>query len=231
MRTDIEVREIEPSVQNTGSATSGNWGVWVPSLDRYATVGNAGPRRFENRAGAEAWIQDYNQRHAGNDLELQVREIEPTQPQFQEPAPGRGNLTPTGPGPWEIYRISDNSAVRALAQTNRQGAETEARAALGLRGEAPELYGVRTRGSADAAQGGTVDVATDRAAPQTLTRPGQGQQTFTGNWLIKDASGSVLHRFGGIGNSQSDANRIAMQWLRSNPRLIAGGVEVVPEMQ
>jgi hypothetical protein len=231
MRNDIEVREIEPSVQNTGSATSGNWGVWVPSLDRYATVGNAGPRRFENRAGAEAWIQDYNQRHAGNDLELQVREIEPTQPQFQEPAPGRGNLTPTGPGPWEIYRISDNSAVRALAQTNRQGAETEARAALGLRGEAPELYGVRTRGSADAAQGGTVDVATDRAAPQTLTRPGQGQQTFTGNWLIKDASGSVLHRFGGIGNSQSDANRIAMQWLRSNPRLIAGGVEVVPEMQ
>lgn len=310
MRTDIEVREIEPSVQNTGSATSGNWGVWVPALDRYATVGNAGPRRFENRAGAEAWIQDYNQRHAGNDLELQVREIEPSQPipgstldlqrqrasqqpatspinyqvydtetgatvysftatddeaamqggledyrtmgphrltsrqaeqryqlrraaqagSFQEPNPGRGNLTPTGPGPWEIYRISDNSSVRELSNTSRPAAAEEARNALGLRGEAPELYGVRTRANADAAQGGTVDVATDRSAPQTLTRPGQGQQTFTGNWLIKDASGSVLHTFGGIGNNQSDANRIAMQWLRSNPRLIAGGVEVVPEM-
>ena len=96
--------------------------------------------------------------------------------------------------------------------------------ALGYRGEAPELYGVRTRASTDAAQGGTVDVATDRAAP--AARPPE----FTGNWLIKDASGSVLHRFGGIGNNQGDANRIAMQWLRSNPALIAGGVEVVPEM-
>lgn len=231
MRTDIEVREIEPSVQNTGSTTSGNWGVWVPSLDRYATIGNAGPRRFADQAGAQAWIQDYNQRHAGNDLELQTREIEPTQPQFQEPDANRGDLTPRGPGPWEIYRLADGASIRNLAQTNRAGAETEARAALGLRGEAPELYGVRTRASTDAAQGGTVDVATDRAAPQTLTRPGQGQQTFTGTWLVLDPQDREIYRFSGVGNSQSDANRVAMNWMRQHPGAMQAGVTVVPEMQ
>lgn len=221
LRTDIEVREIEPSVQNTGSTTSGNWGVWVPSLDRYATIGNAGPRRFEDQAGAQAWIQDYNQRHAGNDLELQVREIEP-QGQFQSPenVPREGqprNLVPTGPGPWEIYRISDNSSVRPLDQTNRQGAETEARTALGLRGEAPELYGVRTRQAA-------------AQAPRTLTVPGQPQQQFTGEWKIVGPDGREIHRFGGIGNAQADANRVAIQWLQRNPRHMQDGVEVVPVM-
>jgi hypothetical protein len=210
-----------PAIQNTGSTTSGNWGVWVPSLDRYATIGNAGPRRFEDQAGAEAWIQDYNQRHASNDLELQAREIE-QQGQFQSPenVPREGqprNLVPTGPGPWEIYRISDNSSVRPLDQTNRGGAEHEARTALGLRGEAPELYGVRTRQAA-------------AQAPHTLTRPGQGQQTFTGEWKVVDANDRELHRFGGIGNVQSDANRVAMDWLRRNPQHMQSGVQVLPVM-
>lgn len=195
MRTDIEVREIEPSVQNTGSTTSGNWGVWVPSLDRYATIGNAGPRRFADQAGAQAWIQDYNQRHAGNDLELQTREIEPA-------APVPGSTLDLQRQRADLYRsvpipgVTDVELDIPLAQ----------------------------QPAGDAAQGGTVDVATDRAAPAAR------QPEFTGNWLIKDASGSVLHTFGGIGNNQGDANRIAMQWLRSNPALIAGGVEVVPEM-
>jgi hypothetical protein len=61
---------------------------------------------------------------------------------------------------------------------------------------------VDTTQYADAAQGGTVDVATDRPAPQ----PAGGE--FTGNWLIRAEDGTVLHRFGGIGNSQADANRI-----------------------
>jgi hypothetical protein len=48
--------------------------------------------------------------------------------------------------------------------------------------------------------------------------------------LIKDPTGAVIHRFGGIGNVQSDANRIAMDWLRQNPEHFQDGVEVVPEM-
>jgi len=114
-------------------------------------------------------------------------------------------LTPRGPGPWEIFRISDASPVRELSHTNRAAAETEARSALGLRGEAPELYGVRTRQGADVAQ------------------------TWTGQWIIKDAAtGRDLYKFGGIGNSQGDANRYAAQWARDNQR--GGEIDVVPEM-
>jgi hypothetical protein len=77
----------------------------------------------------------------------------------------------------------------------------------------------------------TMTRPTEPAAPQTLTRPGQGQQQWTGEWLILDPNDRVIHRFGGIGNVQADANRIAMDWLRRNPRHMQAGVTVVPEMQ
>jgi hypothetical protein len=338
-----------------GSST-GTWGVWVPSLDRFATIANAGPRRFESEADAQAWIQDYNTRNSGNDIGLVAREVAAAQPQeyevfdrdtgatvdtftasndqevairlndyrtmgphnltpeqaqqryglrragstpiarqpeFQEPSAARGDLTPRGPGPWEIYRISDNSSVRNLTHTDRQMAGQEARMALGMRGEAPELYGVRTRqaagsaprseyelflksngqvvtapsgnpiifsatdpddaankiaryvadfnlpghptnydvrsvqppGQSDAAQGGLVDVAGEQPAAAS-----QAPQQWTGAWLVLNSEGRVLQRFTGIGNVQADANRHAMNWLRSNPRHMQAGVTVAPEM-
>jgi hypothetical protein len=222
----------------------GNWGVWVPSLDRWATIGNAGPRRFSDQSGAEAWIQDYNTRHSGNDLELDAREIEPA----AAPA-NRNTLAPTGPGPWEVFRRSDGRSVAELGTSNRMAAEVEARSVIDQRREAPELYGVRTVSTP--VPGSTLDLARQRAAsqytstpipgvqdveldiplaPRTLTRPGQGQQTFTGNWLILDPEGREIHRFGGIGNVQSDANRVAINWLRARPGTMQAGVTVVPEM-
>ena len=218
-----------PPAQAVTATNQGNWGIFMTHADRFARapgqVDNNVLRRFPSREAAEQFIAQARAENPNMRTDIEVREIEPSvQPQFQEPNVRRGDLTPRGPGPWEIYRLSDNSSVRVLSHTDRPSAEVEARMALGHRGEAPELYGVRTRASTDAAQGGTVDVATDRAAPAAR------QPEFTGNWLIKDASGTVLHTFGGIGNNQGDANRIAMQWLRSNPALIAGGVEVVPEM-
>jgi hypothetical protein len=99
----------------------------------------------------------------------------------------------------------------------------------------PTNYDVRSvlqPAQPDAAQGGTVDVAGDQpAAPQTLTRPGQGQQQWTGEWLILDPNDRVIHRFGGVGNVQADANRVAINWLRQNPGRMQAGVTVVPEMQ
>lgn len=68
-------------------------------------------------------------------------------------------------------------------------------------------------------------------APRTLTTPGQGQLAFTGEWKIVDANDRELHRFGGVGNVQSDANRVAMDWLRRNPRHMQSGVQVVPIMR
>jgi hypothetical protein len=84
----------------------------------------------------------------------------------------------------------------------------------------------------DAAQGGIVDVSGEQPAqaPQTLTRPGQGQQQFTGEWKIVGPNGEEIHRFGGIGNVQADANRVAIEWLRRNPGQMQAGVEVVPVM-
>jgi hypothetical protein len=298
--------------------------------------------------------------------DIDVREIEPARAdQFQEPSSSRGDLTPRGPGPWEIYRLSSNTSVRELSHTNRAAAEQEARSALGLRGEAPELYGVRTRAGATTPAttrteyqifnrntgeayvaimadndqhaierlntfradhpgnfgvrraGSTDDIDHTRSATQptnfsqmgsnttgsqrwqifrmsdgrqvgefnadnhaeaerhmerTLTNAGMdpdqydvrqaqaaqpqagdivapglgeipagsnqvgqtytptGRGEFTGQWLVVDANSRILYKFGGIGNSQSDANNVAIRWLQQNPAHMQAGVEVVPEM-
>lgn len=65
--------------------------------------------------------------------------------------------------------------------------------------------------------------------PRASTSSSGGQ--FTGQWIIKDGSGRELHRFGGIGNSQSDANRLAIQWLTQNGYGHGTEVSVVPEMR
>ena len=57
-----------------------------------------------------------------------------------------------------------------------------------------------------------------------------GRGEFTGHWLIVDPRNVIIHRFGGVGNVQSDANRIAMAWLRQNPEHFQDGVSVVPEL-
>ncbi len=79
----------------------------------------------------------------------------------------------------------------------------------------------------DAAQGGIVDVAGSEVG-QTYNPTGTG--SFTGQWLVLDPNNRVIYRFGGVGNSQSDANRIAMAWLQQNPRQMVDGVTVAPEM-
>jgi hypothetical protein len=53
---------------------------------------------------------------------------------------------------------------------------------------------------------------------------------FTGEWRIVGPNSEEIHRFGGIGNVQADANRVAIEWLRRNPRHMQAGVEVVPVM-
>jgi hypothetical protein len=95
--------------------------------------------------------------------------------------------------------------------------------------------GNRYREELRAANAG-VGIGLRRVPGQTATTPEpQAQQQpgneFTGTWLVKDANNRVIHRFSGIGNNQSDANRIAMQWLRSNPDQMRDGLEVVPEMR
>ena len=57
---------------------------------------------------------------------------------------------------------------------------------------------------------------------------------FTGAWQVLDAdTGQELHRFSGVGNVQSDANRVAAEWLRRNGPEDADmtQIEVVPIMR
>ena len=41
------------------------------------------------------------------------------------------------------------------------------------------------------------------------------QGEFTGQWKVVDNNGRELYRFGGVGNSQADANRVAQQWVNT----------------
>jgi GNAT superfamily N-acetyltransferase/pyrimidine deaminase RibD-like protein len=118
MRADAEVREIEPTTAQAAPTDSnqGNWGVWVPSLNRYATIGNLEPRRFLRHGDAQAWIQDYNTRHVGNNVELSVREIEPT---TAPAAPEPGSVQ------WNIIN-GDNQVAHTFWNTNRQSDANQA---------------------------------------------------------------------------------------------------------
>jgi pyrimidine deaminase RibD-like protein len=98
-------------------SNQGNWGVWVPSLDRFVTTrGNSATRRFMRHGDAQAWIQDFNARNAESDLELSVREIEPTTAQA---APGSGSVR------WNIIN-GNNEIVHTFWNRNVQADANEA---------------------------------------------------------------------------------------------------------
>ena len=228
------------ATDSTNSSTQGNWGIWINASNRFARqpntiVADNVLRRYPSREAAEQFLARTREENPQMRTDIEVREIEPAapipgstldlqrqraaQPEFQEPNGARGDLTPRGPGPWEIYRISDNSSVRDLTHTDRQMAGQEARMALGMRGEAPELYGVRTR--------------QQDQQPRTLTTPGQGQQTFTGQWDVV-MGGEVVFRV--PGETQAIANAAARQWILGRSREFLHDhqgqeVEVVPRYQ
>jgi hypothetical protein len=233
-RSDVEIREIpaedQVAVQQTqpkgnptaGNTAEGNLKWYIRNMETGEILHRFYARDYHEAMGELAW---WKQQNPELDLKYGRDDDEPAQtPQFQEPSSDRGDLTPRGPGPWEIYRISDGRSVRELRDTNQSGAEAEARAALGLRGEAPELFAVRTR--AQQMQPG------DIVAPGLgeIPPPAVGTGEFTGEWRIVAPDGTEVHRFGGVGNVQADANRVAIAWLQRNPRHMIPGTEVVPVM-
>ena len=200
--------------QQATDTTRGNWGIWITTSNRFVRNPGASDyndiRRFPSREAAEQFIA--NTPAIRSDIE--VREITPAQSQdgglFSEFGSSRGDLTPRGPGPWEIYRISNGESVRALSNTARGAAEVEARTALGLRAEAPELYGVRTRQQAS-------DIVAPGLGEPTRTRtvPGQQQQVFTGQWDVR-LGGEIVFRV--YGETQGVANQAAREWLLGRSR-------------
>jgi putative chitinase len=124
--------------------------------------------------------------------------------------------------------------------------------------QANEIYGVRSSGivrvpprdrpSTEPIPGSTLDLQRQRQAaasgqtamtdvepdlsPLTSEPPPQpaGMGQWNGQWKVL-VGGQEVYRFGGIGNSQADANRIAAAWLRQNGQGVSGeGFEVYPVM-
>jgi hypothetical protein len=252
MRADIEVREIPPRLLPGSTLDLQRQRAAQASQDVDTTV----PYELYNRTTG-AVIDTFP---AHNDDEARIRlddyrnHGQHGQPQHiatqlygVRRGPGvtntasntRSNLIPHGPGPWEVANMGNNQVYYNPGHTNRAAAEIEARTWLTQNGYNPEDFVVRTRETAsnrDAAQGGLIDVATDQPtqAPRTLTTPGQGQQVFTGQWQVVDNNGQELYRFGGVGNSQGDANRVAQQWVNTQRAqgnaIDAREVDVLPVM-
>jgi hypothetical protein len=70
--------------------------------------------------------------------------------------------------------------------------------------------------------GSTIDLQRQRAA--------QAGGEFRGQWKVVDGTGRELYRFGGVGNSQRDANRVATQWVQAQGMPYGTEIEVLPVM-
>lgn len=218
IRSDIEIREIpvagstmDRAMQRAAVAQNANYEIYDTRTGSRVEAFHAA-----SNAAALSHLEDYQAQGphnlSPNDAwaRYRVRPIDDT-PAFVDTTTqsNRGDLMPRGPGPWEIYQLSNNQAVRPLEHTSRPAAEQEARSALGLRGWDPTEYGVRTRQQ-------------QPAQPQ--------QQTFTGQWDVV-MGGEVVFRV--PGENQSIANQAARQWiLGRSPEFLRAHqgqeVEVVP---
>ncbi len=145
-------------------------------------------------------------------------------PAQEQPRRQDGSMTAPESDPdanFAVIRSSDNAVINYFTRNTRQEADqafTRWLASQGLAGNpSPGYYLIAIRPRRD-----------------SESRANDG--TWTGRWNIVTDQGQVLHTFGGVGNSQADANAHARQWLERNRRLAqstAGGsllgLTVVPD--
>jgi GNAT superfamily N-acetyltransferase/pyrimidine deaminase RibD-like protein len=155
---DVMQKELTPAPEESNQ---GNWGVWAPSLDRYATIGNSGPRRFLRHDDAQAWIQDYNARNSGSELELSVREIVPT---TAPAAPESGSVQ------WNIV-ADDGDVVHTFYNRNVQ-ADANAAALAWVQANWQQPLNMAARGPFEvvpaAIPGSTQDLQRQRMAAASM---------------------------------------------------------------
>lgn len=229
----------------------GNWGIWIQGNNRFANQPGEYPRgaevplyRFPSREAAEQWLAQQRADRPGIRTDIEVREIEPREPLpdlFPElpgtPAAQQGSVVN-----YELYNRLTDEVIDTFPARNDNEAMTRLNdyRQFGAGQSSPDHFGVR-RGpgvdntapqTQDQAQGGIVDVAGDDWSAEFERRVQQPATTgsFTGEWKVVDPNGREIYRFSGVGNAQSDANRVAMDWLRRNPQQMQAGVEVLPVM-
>jgi hypothetical protein len=77
-----------------------------------------------------------------------------------------------------------------------------------------------------------IDVAQNFREPPIETEPQNfpaAGNSFSGEWKVVDGLNREVYRFGGVGNSQSDANRVAREWAQRTG--FDGTLEVYPVMR
>jgi 8-oxo-dGTP pyrophosphatase MutT (NUDIX family) len=126
----------------------------------------------------------------------------------------------TASGQTNNVQVRARNADAAMAQV-RSDLESSGQRVIRI-----EADPATNQGPSNTAQIPTIDIDVEPApAPQ---QPGMGQ--WNGQWKVL-VGGQEVYRFGGIGNSQADANRIAAAWLRQNGQGVSGeGFEVYPVM-
>ena len=209
--------------------------------------------RFPSREAAESWLEQQRAARPNLRTDIDVREIAPRLLPGSTLDLQRQRAAQASPDiDYEIYNRqtgevvdtaqlrNDNEAMIRLNDYRNHGPHRlnpeQAQRMFGIRRGPgvssaerepvanidlfPDIEAELTRArAADAARGGIIDVSGEQ--------PAQG--SFTGEWKVVDANtGEEIYRFGGVGNSQSDANRVAGQWVRSNS--IAVPIEVYPVM-
>ena len=245
MRTDVEVREIPsdyelpstPVGRPMGSASqpatntaqqSGRYTYRV-FTDTNQTVGTFQSDGIQGSTGAMVAFRNYlrsigRDSAAGFNYEEIGREQAATQDNWSADFERRmtaGTADVAGGTEWDVVNLTTGQTIGRVTAADQRSAE---------RAMSPVITQFNTTTGNDEDDDYGVRPAT-QSAPRTLTRPGQGQQAFTGEWRIVDANDREIHRFGGVGNVQADANRIAIDWLRQNPRHMQAGVQVLPVMR
>ena len=233
MRTDIDVREIEPAAQQPAQPTTRTeYQIFNRNTGEayVAIMANNDQHAIERLNTFRAdHPGNFGVRRAGatNDIDNNRGATQPTD--FSQ----MGSNT-TGNQRWQIFRMSDGRQVGEFNANNHAEAERHMERTLTNAGMDPDQYDVRQAPAAQPQAGdivapglGEVPAGSNQVG-QTYTPTGQG--SFTGQWLVVDANNRILYKFGGIGNSQGDANNVAIRWLSQNPAHMQAGVEVVPEM-
>ena len=125
-----------------------------------------------------------------------------------------------------VDRVTNRPVFLFIANTDAEASRkySDWRAASGLPDDT-EDYGWRPRGQYASS---TQDPQRQSAERPTMQGSDPGSladlslamagNSFTGQWRIVDSSTKEVHRFGGVGNSQGDANRTASRWVQQHGR-------------
>ena len=170
-----------------------------------------------NRGSGIEWnfVSDPNQQLGQPGQSAGITDIEPDLELARTP-------TPAGVGQTDNYKIirrADGSVVHTFQAGGAMQAGMKFDQWLEQMGGDRRGYALVPTSQTTPTPGSTTDLAQQRAAGGA----------FTGAWRVL-VDGEEVYRFSGIGNNQSDANRVAVNWLRDHDYEHGTDVEVVPIM-